>query len=221
VAPLFCIHFAQISCYNVLYRIFIYSGDLDTMDTIKSYARFLEIICIGFICPLTAAAFMYKWFGGAMPIYNDIADCSKKVTAYYGLNLVFNPSHAQPALPMAVSRLLGAFIDSISIALLLWGCICFIRLLRYYQRGEIFTADTLALFNKMSRIAFAWALYEPVNFTLLSIITSLANPAGQRVIAVGLTSNDLVHIVIVGLFMIITSLMQEAYTLKNEHDLTV
>ena len=189
------------------------------MNNIKFYARFLEIMCIGIIWPLTAAAFIYKWFGQSMPVYNDIADCSKRVTAYYGINFVYSSYHT--VISLTASRLLGVLIDSISLALLLWGCICFIKLLHYYQRGEIFTSDTITLFNKISRIAFAWALYEPFKFTLLSIVTSLAHQEGTRVIALGLTSNDVIHIVIVGFFLIITSLMQEAYTLKNENDLTV
>lgn len=35
------------------------------------------------------------------------------------------------------------------------------------------------------------------------------------------TSHDIIHLFIVRFFLIITSLMQEAYDLKNEHDLTV
>ena len=190
------------------------------MRTIKSYARFLEIFCLVIVLPLTTIAFIYKWFGGALPVYYDIADCSKKVTVYTGLSFVYNSAPSQSAIEIA-SRILGALIDGVSIALLLWGCFCFIKVLRYYQRGELFTANTIALFNKMSRIAFAWALYEPFKFTLLSIVTTLSNQEGQRVIALGFTSNDVIHIFIVGFFLIITSLMHEAYELKNEHDLTV
>ena len=190
------------------------------MNSLKSYSRFLEIFCFVIVLPSTAAAFLYKWFGGAMPIYYDIADCSKKVTIYIGLSFVYNSAPSQSVLTL-VSRLLGALIDGVSVALLIWGCFCFIRVLRYYQRGELFTANTIALFNKMSRIAFAWALYEPFKFTLLSIVTTLSNQEGQRVIALGFTSNDVIHIFIVGFFLIITSLMHEAYELKNEYDLTV
>lgn len=191
------------------------------MSTIKSYARFLEIFCLSLVIPILTAAFFYKWFGGKMPVYYDIADCSRKVTIYTGLSYVYNSTPSQQAILSFAARLLGALIDGISSALLLWGCICFIKVLRYYQRGEIFSANTLALFNKMSRIAFAWTIYEPLKFTLLSIVTTLSNQEGQRVIALGFTSNDVVHIFMVGFFLIITSLMQEAYTIKNENDLTV
>jgi hypothetical protein len=191
------------------------------MSTIKSYARFLEIFCLSLVIPVLTTSFIYKWFGGKMPVYSDIADCSRKVTIYTGLSYVYNTPPSQQAIFTFISRLLGAFIDGISWALLLWGCLCFIKVLRFYQRSEIFSANTLALFNKMSRIAFAWTVYEPLKFTLLSIVTTLSNQEGQRVIALGFTSNDVVHIFMVGFFLIITSLMQEAYTIKNENDLTV
>lgn len=191
------------------------------MSTIKSYARFLEIFCLSLVIPVLTASFIYKWFGGQMPVYSDIADCSRKVTIYTGLSYVYNTPPSQQAIFTFASRLLGSFIDGISWALLLWGCLCFIKVLRFYQCNEIFSANTLALFNKMSRIAFAWTVYEPLKFTLLSIVTTLSNQEGQRVIALGFTSNDVVHIFMVGFFLIITSLMQEAYTIKNENDLTV
>jgi hypothetical protein len=189
------------------------------MQKIKSYARFLEFFCLFIGVPLISLAFLYKWFGGTMPVYNDIAACSKKVTLYTGLSYIYN-AHSATAMTI-ISRFLGAFIDGISIMLLLWCALCFIKFLKYYQRGELFTANTLGLFNKMSKIIFAWAVYEPFKFTLLSIVTTLSNQAGQRVIALGFTSNDVINIFVVGFFLIITSLMHEAYELKSENDLTI
>ncbi len=190
------------------------------MSTLKSYARFLELFCLFVALPLTIIGFVYKWFGGSMPIYYDIADCSKKVTLYTGLSIPYGSGQSEATMAL-ISRIASSCIDGISIALLVWACICFIKVLRYYQKGELFTANTIALFNNMSKIIFAWALYEPFKFTLLSIVTTLSNQQGQRVIALGFTSNDVIHIFIVGFFLIITSLMHEAYELKNEHDLTI
>jgi len=101
------------------------------------------------------------------------------------------------------------------------GCICFIRLLRYYKKGELFSARTLSLFRQLSRISFAWALYNPFKLTLLSIGTAFFMPVGQRGIAFGVTSSDVINIFIVGFFLIIASLMKEAARLQDEHDLTV
>jgi len=73
----------------------------------------------------------------------------------------------------------------------------------------------------MSRIAFIWTLYNPLKFTLLSLVTTLNNPVGKRMLAVNFSSDDIFHIFVVGVFWVITSLMQAAYELKSEHDLTV
>ena len=46
-------------------------------------------------------------------------------------------------------------------------------------------------------------------------------PVGHHGIAFGVTSSDVINIFIVGFFLIIASLMQEAAKLQDEHDLTV
>jgi len=188
------------------------------MNTIKSYARFLEYFLLTGIL-LIIGSFTFKWFSGDIPIYRDIADSTKHTRLYAGLGYFYMAMHA-PA-PSLLIRLLAAVIDGISILLFIWGCICFIRLLRYYRSSELFSVNTLALYTKLSRIAFVWTLYNPLKFTLLSFVTTINNPFGKRVIAIGFNSDDIFHIFIVGFFLVITSLMQVAYELKHEHDLTV
>lgn len=172
------------------------------------------------VVPLILISFAYKWFCGAIPVYCDVTMYTKKVTLYTGLSFFYQNSAFSPLMTFLV-RVLGALVDGVSVALLLCGCLYFVKALRYYQQGELFSANTIALFHKMVRIAFVWTVYEPIKFTLLSFVTTCASPAGQRVITIGITSQDVIHIFIVGFALIITSLMQEAYALKNEHDLTV
>jgi len=190
------------------------------MNKIKSYARVLELMCIFVGIPFIVGAFLFKWFCGDFPIYSDAIDCTIHSRLFTGIGYFYNAVYAQMPPPMVV-RLVAAAVDGISIGLFLWGSICFIRLLRYYSAGELFSANTLALYTKLSRILFAWTLYNPLKFTLLSYITTMLNPAGKRVIAIAFNSDDIFYIFIVGFFLVITSLMQEAYNLKHEQDLTV
>jgi len=188
------------------------------MNRIKSYARFLEFfLLIGII--LIIGTYIVKWFSGDIPVYRDIVDSTKHTRLYAGLGYFYTTTHA-PA-PSLLVRLLAACVDGISIALFVWGCICFLKLLRFYRLGELFSANTLSLYTKLSRIAFAWTLYNPVKFTLLSFITTINNPHGKHVIAFGFNSDDIFYIFIVGFFLVITYLMQAAYELKHEQDLTV
>lgn len=180
------------------------------MNRIQFYARFLEFLCL-FVCiPLIVGSFLFKWFCTIVPI-NDLSSLR---------NFSCIALHS----PLPSSLLMGfliILIDAFGVALLVWGCVCFIKLLGYYHKGELFSVNTLALYVKMSRIAFAWTIYNPLKFALLSIITTINNPVGQRVLTINLSSDDIFHIFIVGIFLVITSLMQEAYKLKSEHDLTV
>lgn len=174
---------------------------------IKTYARFLELLCILFFGPLLVISFFMRWFGQeTIPNYGAMGCCS------------LHGSHMHPSMSI---RFIAAGIDSISLILLLWGGICFVRILRNYRNGELFSAKTLALYTYTSRIAFAWALYSPIQYTLLSLATSIQNPAGHRVVALCFSSNDIVHIFVVGLFWVLTSLMQEAHKLQQDLDLTV
>lgn len=188
--------------------------------TIKSYARFLEYFCLFIIVPIFVIAFFYKWFQPTIPIYSDIADGVKQVNLFAGIRLACTVPCCWFYSPL-LTRILGVIVDGISVYLFCSGCLCFIRLLRYYKNGELFSARTLSVFRRLSRIAFAWAVYNPLKLTLLSIVTTFFMPGGQRVIAFGITSSDVINIFIVGSFMIIASLMQEAAKLQEEHDLTV
>ncbi len=187
------------------------------MNTLKLFASFLRILCIIAI-PLLAALFIIKWFGGPIPIYSDVNDSIKQTRLYAGVGYWYTGGITLPAL---IIRILAAIVDGVSLALFSWGVFCFIKLLRLYNQNEIFSETTMTLYAKISRILFAWTVYNPLKFTLLSIITTLAHPAGKRVIALALSSDDLYHIFITGFFVWITSIMHTAYTLKQEHDLTV
>jgi len=188
------------------------------MNKIKLYSRFLELfLAVGIV--LIVGSCIFKWFSGDIPVYRDIADSTKHTRLYAGLGYFYTTNHI-PA-PSLLIRILAFFIDGISIALFVWGCVCFLKLLRFYRSGELFSANTLALYTKLSRIAFAWTLYNPIKFTLLSFVTTINNPHGARLIAIGFNSDDIFHIFIVGFFLVITSLMQAAYELKHEQDLTV
>lgn len=191
------------------------------MKRLQSYARLFAYFCYIIVLPLILISFIYKWFLGSLPLYNDIATYTKKVSIYTGLGFFYQGATQPNQVMLIMVRSIGALIDAVSIGLIVWGCFCFIKLLSYYQRNELFSANTLALFKKISRIAFAWVIYEPIKFTLLSFVTTMTNPVGQRIITIGITSNDVIHICIVGFFWIITSLMHEAYLMKSEQDLTI
>ncbi len=182
------------------------------MKNLKSRAKFLEFFVKFIILPLIIFIFVYRWFING--------HCESLDEFWVGFNYSSDAITSLANLPI-LSKILYLLIDGISCVLILVGCFYFIKILKLYQRGEIFSSHLLQLFQKVSRIALVWALYAPLKHTLLSLVTTFFNPVGQRVIEVSITSHDIINIFVVGFFLVITSLMQEAYALKNESDLTV
>ncbi len=190
------------------------------MMSIRTSARFLEIFSTFVIVPGTILSFIYTWFVGDMPVYHSIADATKRVNLFFEVSF-FHTNPAQQAVGLVVSRCVSACIDGFSLLLFVWGCVLFIRVLRCYQQQEYFSAYALLNLKRTSRVAFIWTVYQPIKFTLLSLATTMANPAGERVVAVGVTSHDLIHIAVIGFFLCAVSLMEKAHALQREADLTI
>jgi len=185
------------------------------MNSVQKYARFLRLLFLIIGIPLIVISFILKWFCKSIITYNNIK---------YSIvsEACLNPFMLETKIvPSVMIRFLSAAVDGISVILFLWGCICFIGILNHYSKGELFSEKIINLYRKIGRIALAWTVYNPLKFTLLSVLTTINNPAGQRLISVCLRGEDIFHILIVGFFIIINSLMREAYELKREQDLTV
>ena len=181
------------------------------MKSIKTHAKFLEVFCLVVVFPGLIIGSVLKWvdqfygFGAFHKFWSGIS---------------YSYQSSSEAMPI-LSRILTTLIDGISLGLLLWGLFCFLKILRCYRRGQVFTLATFSLFRKISRIAFAWAIYALVKSTLLTLVATIHNPPGQRIIEITIGSNEIINILIVSFFLIVTSIMHEGYLLKNEQDLTV
>ena len=182
------------------------------MNNIKSYVRFLDIFCKFVLIPLMVLAFMWKWTRDLKCVPHFISTWSSVVSYSWESNIESMP---------ILSRLLGMLVDSVSYGLIVLGFFYFLKLLQCYREGELFSLEIFSLFRKLSRIAFAFTIYEFVSYILMSLISTLHNPPGERMIAVRINSSDVNNIFIVGCFLVITSIMYEGYKLKKDQDLTV
>jgi len=179
----------------------------------SQYAKLLKFLLVISGIFLVFVPFFYKWLWEGNASFNEIKFRIMKVT---GLSTV--GSNLFPSLKL---KLLAMMVEGVSVALLLIGCIYFFKLLDFYSKGEFFSKNVLGYYRKILWTAFLWTLYGPIKLTILSILTTINNPPGQRTLSVILGSEDLLHILIVGSLLVINLLMQEAFKLKQEQDLTV
>ncbi len=118
-------------------------------------------------------------------------------------------------------RLLGLLVDSGMFCIAAGGAITFVQMMRRIRSGEFFSPRIIGLLKRLSMLALAWAIFNPVRYMLLSVITSWHLGTGNRVLALAIGSNDIMNVVIFASFVLITALIQEGYALQQERDLTI
>lgn len=177
------------------------------------YAKTLKFLILYLAIPFITGRFLYGWIRYGTTQFNRIKIDAMQTMGLklYGIKLI----------PNVHLKLLAIAVDSISIFLFILGCIYFAKLLNLYMKGEFFSKKSTLFYRAIVKIAFAWTFYNPVKLSLLSIITTFDNPPGQRILTLTIKDQDIFHIFILGSFLVINSLMQEAYKLKKEQDLTV
>lgn len=183
------------------------------MNKIQKYARFLQFLLLGLGFPSIIGSFLMKWVWGGTAAFNAI-----KINAARGAGI--NPALLNYE-PSMLLQLCATAIDGFSFLLFFLGCFYFAKLLKFYYKGELFSENILGFYKKILWIAFSWTLYNPIKYTLLTLITTINNPKGQRILSFAFRGEDIFNIFIVGSFLVMNALMHEAYKLKIEQDLTV
>lgn len=119
------------------------------------------------------------------------------------------------------SWIVGMFVDGVSLSLLIMALYMVLKLMDRLNNHEFFSQKTVCTLSHISRIMLLWAVYAPVNRTLFSLITTLHNKAGDRVITVSFGAGDLTNILIIGFLMLTSMMLSDGYRLKQDQDLTV
>lgn len=129
--------------------------------------------------------------------------------------------HYLKAMPLS-HRLSGFLADGVTMAIIVAAIYCAICLMRCFRGGEIFSSQTIALLNKLSKLTLLWAFYGPINVFIMSKIAFYSATSEQRTLAMAFATDDaIIKLVFFGFFLVIALMMQEGYRLKNEQDLTV
>lgn len=186
------------------------------MKTINFYARLVKYISYALI-PTIIFGFFTKWLYPAFALENP-----------HIFGLFFSHTFddytimttSVPTMPFT-HRLFAMLIDSIIVGLLIAILYSLIAIMKKCERNEIFSATTTSSLAIMSKYAFYLVLYTPINRMILSVVTTIHNAPGHKILTASFGSADLFNIFIFGIFMVMTLLLQQATTLQNEHNLTI
>lgn len=130
------------------------------------------------------------------------------------------PVAVQQNLPMS-ARLMALSVSFITSGVAM-ACIYFlIRLFGLYEKAEIFTEGSVKCLRSLGSLIIWLFAAGIVQQPLMSIALTLHNPPGQRIIRLGLSSDDITILLIGIVVVLIAWVMEEGRKLQEEQRLTV
>ena len=120
-----------------------------------------------------------------------------------------------------ISLVLGFLVTMLPTGVIMLGAYYLRRLFLLYEQGQIFLLANVRCFKKLSWVLIWSFAVDIISRSLLSVVLSLPNPPGQRVVTVELSSSDLTVLLVGGILAVISWVMEEGRNLQEEQDLTV
>jgi len=130
------------------------------------------------------------------------------------------PGKTIDSLPLN-SRLIALGGDLPATLIMVLALIKLTRLFFLYERGLFFQAENVLLFRVLGRLAFWSVLADVFNKTVLEIARTINNPPGQRVLAIGFSSDHLKLLIVAVIIMTIGMVIEEGRKIHEEMQLTV
>ncbi|MGE4423528.1 MAG: DUF2975 domain-containing protein [Pseudodesulfovibrio sp.] len=136
-------------------------------------------------------------------------------------NVSLDAAHA-PAFPLAWSqRWLGLAVGLIPLGatmLCLWWLV---RLFGLFSAGEIFSGNTVKYIRRTGWTMLAGVALMPIHEALMTLVLTIHNPPGQRMITISLESGDIRDLLIAGIIILVSWIMDEGRKLRETDELTV
>jgi len=131
---------------------------------------------------------------------------------------------AQPLVKNHLSlhlRLWGFLASLLPLSAQMYGLLNLKRLFAYYKEGVIFTYGHVECLRNIGRALLFWVVFGMVYKTAYTLLFSLGNPPGQRILEIGFSSTDFTALVIGSIILVISWVMDEGRELHEDQALTV
>ncbi len=115
-------------------------------------------------------------------------------------------------------HLVSGFAVSLVLAgVILYGMYRLRRLFELYSEGHVFTAENASCIRGFALSVTLYAILSPVAGMLLSIILTISNPPGERVVMVTLDQMEFTLIFLGTVLLVISWVMKESTRLADEN----
>lgn len=118
-------------------------------------------------------------------------------------------------------QLIGFVSSLLPLSALVYGLVNIRKLFSFYKEGVIFSFEHVKIFKKTSKALVGWVFLSILYESAKSVLFSMGNPPGQRVISVGFSSPEITTLLVAGVVFLIAWVMDEGRILTEEQSLTV
>lgn len=146
--------------------------------------------------------------------------------ALFWLNLNSLTPFFKDLLPVEVTAPLPLWIlflgfagSMISVSILIWGLFILVKLFRLYEQNKIFTVANVRCYRKLGYVAFIFVPAKVASNTCIGVVLTLTQE--QQRLQISFSSNELSILIISGLILLISWVMEEGRKLQTEQDLVI
>lgn len=124
--------------------------------------------------------------------------------------------------PLSIQvQVIGFGVSLLPLSALIYGLLNIRKLFSFYKKGDIFSFAHVSIFKKTSKALIWWVFLSILYESAKSVLFTLSNPPGQRLLSVGFGSPEITTLVVAGIVFIIARVMDEGRILSEEQRLTV
>ena len=118
-------------------------------------------------------------------------------------------------------RLLGFLVEMIPMSAAIYGLLKLRHLFQLYEKGLIFTDQNVDCLRSLGYTLLVWVACDVVRHSLLSIVLTLGNPPGQRMVVADFNSGDFSGLLVGIAVLVISWVMDEGRKLQEDQALII
>lgn len=124
--------------------------------------------------------------------------------------------------PLSIELQLAGFLVSLlPLGAFLYTVMKVKKLFAFYIKGEIFSLEQVQIFKKIAIGLTLWVVFSIIYESVKSVIFSINNSEGSRVLSIGVDSNQVALLVLSVIILLIAKIMDEGRVIYEENKLTV
>lgn len=118
-------------------------------------------------------------------------------------------------------QFVGFMASLLPLSVLSYGLVNIRKIFSSYKEGIIFSFEHVGFFKKTAKALMLWVFLSMIYESAKSILFSIGNPPGSRVIDVNFGSTEITPLLVGGIVFVIAWVMDEGRVLSEENELTV